>query len=350
MKRLVALFMILVLLLLICSSLIYASGFPYVTDKADIIQVKVAQVPIPWQFWAFDPATGNVIDRIRISPTWLNPPGGLPPGSGNILVRRQYTSTTNLVPLEDMVWGTKPVPGRTDLSWTTVDSDWVQVVLNQDLELNIQPPSQGGAVLVAYEVKTDEQGGGGGGGGGGAVARFINEATVPQPPAGAPKDIVQILVNFDVHNDTNYDNITNFELDFANLSFTKDDVMGAIGFVKAHGIPPVDLNPVIPWGANPKSYLVVRPINNGTGTEVKWVQADRPLVYCDWLHVGLVFNYNANWNNVNSTVQGYWTTTSPVVPPVPELPAGALLGLGLFGGLIFLIMKKKGKLAVFKEP
>ncbi|MFC1861351.1 hypothetical protein ACFLYL_03675, partial [Chloroflexota bacterium] len=52
-------------------------------------QIKVAQVPFPWQFWAVDDA-GNVIDRIRISPTWLNPPPGQPAGDGSIFVRRWF--------------------------------------------------------------------------------------------------------------------------------------------------------------------------------------------------------------------------------------------------------------------
>ena len=285
-----------------------AQEFPYVTGTSDLIQVKVAQVPIPWQFWAVDPGSGNVIDSIRISPTWLNPPLGQPAGTGDIFVKRQYATTDELVPLEDLLWGDSPgplgpVPG---LQWATIDEDWVQVVVGQDLTVPIIPPSNGGAVLVAYEVKTDVVGGG-------AIARFINEAMVAPPnPLQPLPQIIQILVNFDIHNNTGYDDITNFELDFANLAFKPEDVIAALGFVKAHGNPPVPYNPpIIEWGANKNSPLVVRPINNGTGTEVKWIQTDRPLVTCEWLHVGLVFN--GNWvNNGIATVQGYWTTI-PVI-------------------------------------
>ena len=54
------------------------------TDEPEYDQLKVAQVPMPWQFWAieFDPDDPTVpptlVDRIRISPTWLNPPPGQP--------------------------------------------------------------------------------------------------------------------------------------------------------------------------------------------------------------------------------------------------------------------------------
>jgi len=96
--------------------------FPYVTDTSNLVQVKVAQVPIPWQFWAVDPASGQLIDSIRISPTWLQPPDGKPAGTGNILVKRQYATTDELVPLEDLLWDDSaappgPVPG---LQWITL--------------------------------------------------------------------------------------------------------------------------------------------------------------------------------------------------------------------------------------
>ncbi len=345
MKRLVAVVLALVLLVA-GSSAALANGPPWVTDTSKLIQSKVVQVPMPWQFWAIDLATGKIIDRIRISPTWLNPPGGLPAGIGTIFVKRQVATTGQRIPLEDLVWGTTPVPGAS-LQWTQYDNGWVPLVVGQDLELEVIPPAGGGAVLVAYEVKTD--GGGGGGGGGAAdevVARFINEAQVTMIP-GAPPQIIQILVNFDIHNNTGRNDITNFELDFAKLAFTADDVVAAIGFVKAHGLPPVDFIPPIPWGANQNFPLVVRPMNNGADTEVKWIETDRPLITCDWLHVGLVFNYQGGWvNNVNATVQAYWTVILPPPPPVPEWPAGSLLGLGLFGGLLFLIMKRNRKIVV----
>ena len=59
---------------------------------------------------------------------------------------------------------------------------------------------------------------------------------------------------------------------------------------------------------------------------MKWIQPDRPLEHCEWLHVGLVFRIPGLIDDVNATVQGYWTgipKEEPGPPPPPsEVPVG----------------------------
>ncbi len=270
-------------------------------DASYYCQKKVAQVPIPWQFWGVDEA-GNIIDRIRISPTWLNPIlPGQPPGEGNIFVRRQFAvlpGPGQFIPLEELVWDSGAASPTIDLNWRQTDSASILVTEEQDLELEIQPSEtdNAGAVLVAYEVMLES---------GEVVGHFINEAILEAQVF--PPKIIRILVNFDIHNNTDFE-VTNFELDFHNLNFKCDDVLWAIGYVKGTGEP---------WGANSVNPLVVRPIPGGT--EVKWVQTDRPLKHCEWLHIGLMFdctNFDC-FNNPEdfsqrATVQGYWTILEPL--------------------------------------
>lgn len=284
-------------------------SFIQCTDKPEYDQVKVAQVPIPWQFWAIttDPTTGvtTVTDKIRISPTWLIPPPGQPPGfTEPVLIQRQVALTSEPVELENLVWTDRgPVPG---LSWEPYDGP-TPVIEGQDILLEVEPSDEELAVLVAYEVMketdTDRE----------VIGHFINEAILSTPEVGEPREIVEIRINFDAHNDTDYC-VTNFELDFLGLSFTCEDVVKALGFVVGE--------PDKPWGANEENPLLVHPIEvklaDGTvvkGTEVKWVQPDRPLQKCEWLHLGLAFRINlpdeVDGNRV--TVQGYWTELKPKV-------------------------------------
>lgn len=292
MKKLIAIVVAVTLVAVGSGVALGNDGPPYVTDTPQYTQVKVAQVPIPWQFWAIetDP-TGEttVIDRIRISPTWLNPPPGQPTGEGPVFIRRWFAvvpGAGNFIPLEELVWGSGPgPPSMAAFVWELVDPDPIEVVVGTDAELPIPVTEDDGAVLVAYEVTTEA---------GEVVGHFINEAILESK---SPQTIVQILVNFDIHNGTGRNDITNFELDFFGLNFEPEDVVWALGFVVETGEP---------WGANEANPLVVRPITGGT--EVKWVQPDRPLEDCEWLHVGLVFNYSGGFvDNINATVQGYWT-------------------------------------------
>ncbi|MGA1840027.1 MAG: hypothetical protein ACMUIU_05315 [bacterium] len=288
-------------------------GFPYCTDASYYCQQKVAQVPIPWQFWGID-ESGNIIDRIRISPTWLTVP---PVGEGPVFVRRQFTITPTPLPLDGLVWNfdgdnppvVQPMPGD-QRTWRMPDNAPVEVKIGEDLVLTIpteeiiasQDFDQIG-VLVAYEVLIDNE----------VVAHFLNQAIVEANVF--PPKIVKILVNFDIHNKTDY-NPTNFELDFLGMNFGYNDVEYATGFVVGTGEP---------WGANPGSPLIVRPIPGGT--EVKWIQHNRPLKYCEWLHIGLVIkcvNFDC-FNNpddpvLKATVQGYWTIIRECQKKVAQVP------------------------------
>jgi hypothetical protein len=203
-----------------------------------------------------------------------------------------------MIPLEALVWDRDRNRPAVDLEWMMVDPVPVKVMAGDDLELRIPLNSSAeeiGAVLIAYEVFTDQAG----------IletqGHFINEAVLE---TNSPQSIVEVLVNFDVHNSTG-GNVTNFELDFFGLDFTCGNVTNAIGFVADTGEP---------WGANEDYPLVVRPIQGGT--EVKWIQADRPLEHCEWLHVGLVFRISGLIEGINATVQGYWTVIGDTIPPV----------------------------------
>ncbi|MFC1981386.1 hypothetical protein ACFLVN_03985, partial [Chloroflexota bacterium] len=166
---------------------------------------------------------------------------------------------------------------------------------------------EGGAVFVAYEVirKTED-------GNEEVVGHFLNEAVlapVTTTPDPTISPIIEVRVNFDIHNDTEFA-ATNFELDFQGLEFTRDDITSAVGFKVGGGS----------WGANPQNPLIVRPIkftmNDGNevdGTEVKWVEPCDPLVFCEWLHVGLSFKLPVLIEGINATVQGYWTIIPPKV-------------------------------------
>ena len=294
----------------------------YCTDTPEYCQTKVAQVPIPWQFWGVEVVVQdgtnvtNVIDRIRISPTWrVNPPVGQPSGEEDVFVRRQVAVSPTPIPLNELVWGDEgPIPTHEELEWEQPDLKRPAPVYDEeDLELPINVSADDGAVLVAYEVMTDADGTGP------AVGHIINEALlvpVEEPgPLEPVVEIVQIMVNFDVHNDTEF-NVANFELDFLGLDFTCEDVLWALGFVVGTGEA---------WGANEDNPLVVRAIEvtleGGTvakGTEVKWIQPDRPLKPCEWLHGGLMFDCadfdcfnNPDDPILRATVQGYWTLTVP---------------------------------------
>lgn len=285
--------------------------FTYCTEEPEYCQTKIAQVPIPWQFWAIETDTTGVTtvtDRIRISPTWLDPPEGQPAGEGPVLVSRQFATAPTVIPLEELVWDPEtnmPIPTRPDLQWQMPPEEqrllaqglppFIEVMANEDdLELDILVTADDGAVLVVYEVKLDTTGP--------VVGHFINEAELGTDDDGNPS-IVQVFVNFDVHNGTGV-NVTNFELDFLGLDFTCEDVLWALGFVRDTG----DL-----WGANEENPLVVRPIEGGT--EVKWIQPERPLEPSEWLHGGLRFELDdlidgdvvVGGTVVPVTVQGYWT-------------------------------------------
>jgi len=277
------------------------------TNVPEYPQIKVTQVPIPWQFWAVE--DGTIIDLIRISPTWQDPPPGQPAGDGSIFIRRWFAVSQQPIPLRDLVWDTATDMPAPPLDWALYDDTGpVEVIVGTDLLLEILLDGSEAAVFVAYEVMTGPEGGPPGE----VAGHFVNEAILERR---SPQAIVQILVNLDIHNDTDYD-VTNFELDFWGLDFNCEDIIEAIGFEVESGDS---------WGANCDYPLIVRPIDE-FGTEVKWLQPDRPLEPCEWLHVGLVLDCAGFdcFNNPDdpierATVQGYWTVT-PIEVPVDIKP------------------------------
>jgi len=283
-------------------------GFGWCTDRPNYCQKKIAQVPIPWQFWGIvnDP-TGEqraiVIDRIRISPTWLEPRFGEPAGEGTISVRRWVAVSRESFELEELVWDFEKNQPMPELQWALVDKEPVKLNPEQDLILEIPVVEDDRAAFVAYQVLLEDE----------VVGHFINEALLASGP-NSSRTIGEILVNFDIHNETG-EGVTNFELDFHGLNFGCGDVQDAIGYIAARDIPPVPV-PWERWGADEKNKLVVRPIQGGT--EVKWIDPDRPLETCEWLHVGLRFYCNdfdcfnnADKPELRAAVQGYWTIILP---------------------------------------
>lgn len=347
MKKWLYLSIVLVPLLILGALIpVFAQDQPPVscTDTPEYCQVKVAQVPIPWQFWGVEvivqndgTAVTNIIDRIRISPTWLNPTAGQPVGEGDVFVSRRFAvvpATVGVIPLNELVWDFEndtPIPAHPDLDWQRPLEEerlleqglppFIKVTANEDLVLPINVSADNSAVLVVYEVMADATGAPSP-----VVGHFMNEAvlapTVNPGPLDPVVQIVEGLVNFDVHNNTQFE-VTNFELDFLGIDFTCHNVTSALGSVV--GTDPLEL-----WGANENNPLVVRPIEGGT--EVKWVQPDRPLKHCEWLHGGLSFTLQdlidgevvVDGTAVNVTVQGYWT----VIVPCPGPCEGRMTGGG----------------------
>ena len=273
------------------------------TNEGACGQVKVVQVPFPWQFWAYtiDETSGNVtsiIDKIRISPTWLNPPPGQPAGEGKIFVTRWWALVNEPIELEALVWefddnGIPSLePPRNLAPWEPLGTN--EVKAGEDLIYEFLLPDAGiasGAAFIAYEVRSGEDEVAAE-----VVGHFLNELALLPQPVGSPP-IIEVRVNFDIHNNTDYD-FTNFELDFDGLDFTCTDIENAIGFVVGGDT----------WGVDP---LIVRPIPGGT--EVKWVEPCRPIKYCQWLHGGLSFQLNDLIVGDGVTVQGYWTQFRPKV-------------------------------------
>ena len=280
------------------------------TEEGACGQVKVAQVPFPWQFWAYaiDETSGyvtSIIDKIRISPTWLNPPPGQPAGEDKIFITRWWALVDRPIELEALVWEFDangmplPEPPRNLALWEPLGT--TEVTDKEDVIYEFLLPDAGmasGAALIAYEVMVGEDG---------AttelIGHFLNELAVLLPPDGLSKPIIEVRVNFDIHNNTDYD-VTNFELDFDGLvDFTCVEIEKAVGFV----VGTIGES----WGLNEDNLPIVRPIPSGT--EVKWVEPCRPIKNCQWLHGGLSFRLRDLIMGDDVTVQGYWTQLRPKV-------------------------------------
>ena len=113
-------------------------------------EVKVSQIPVPWQFWLVPP--GNFVrDVVQLSDTF----------DGPVTIRRDFALTMDPVPLDQLNW---------DLAaaWQPGDPSPVTLSPGSQADLDISVDwSRWGAVLVRYEVTN---------GSGDLPVRFVNEA------------------------------------------------------------------------------------------------------------------------------------------------------------------------------
>jgi hypothetical protein len=144
--------------------------------------VKVAQIPVPWQFW-LAPGGPFIRDVVQLSDTFTEP----------VLIRRDFAVVNSVVPLDDLNWGLVA-------TWETGDPN--PVLLQPGFQAGLDIPvdrTTDAAVLVRYEVTLASTGT--------LVTRFVNEAILECPvknlqfmdnetftwdtcPGGAPYDIV----------------------------------------------------------------------------------------------------------------------------------------------------------------
>ncbi len=124
----------------------------YIIQSTLWIRVKVAQIPVPWQFW-LAPDDGTIRDVIQLSDTYPFP----------VTLRRQFTTSPTVIPLDNLNWGVgtgwQPNPAET-------------IVLAPGFQTDISIPvdhANDAAVLVRYEVDSPSLPGS-------IVTRFVNEA------------------------------------------------------------------------------------------------------------------------------------------------------------------------------
>lgn len=113
-------------------------------------EVKVSQIPVPWQFWLVPP--GNFVrDVVQLSDTF----------DGPVTIRRDFALAMDPVPLDQLNW---------DLAAAWQPGDPSPVTLSPGSQADLDIPvdwSRWGAVLVRYEVTNSS---------GGVPVRFVNEA------------------------------------------------------------------------------------------------------------------------------------------------------------------------------
>jgi hypothetical protein len=231
----------------------------YLTQMVpELKEVKVKAIPVPWQKWRME--VNGVTDII-----FFDPPGM--PFDAVALVR-DFVVLDYEIPLDDLTW-----VGTEGLNWTPVDDPKNPYILNlnEEVELFIPVTADDTAVLVRYSVawaNTPSI----------IEAHFVNEAVLE---SRSPPVIVGWLSNFDVHNDYN-ETINNFELEFYG-NITPSDIL----YVYDPPGPPILfpgwLGPTWynGWGAPP----VINSIPGGI--EIKWVDLDHPVPYCEWIHFGV---------------------------------------------------------------
>ncbi len=113
-------------------------------------EVKVAQIPVPWQFWIM-PDGPFIRDVIQLSDTFIEP----------VIVRREFATQDTLVALNDLNW---------DLAadWQTDPAGPIIIDPGFQADLDIEITPDDAAVLVRYEVELASSGA--------LVTRFTNEA------------------------------------------------------------------------------------------------------------------------------------------------------------------------------
>lgn len=114
-------------------------------------EVKVAQIPVPWQFWLVPP--GSIVrDVVQLSDTFTEP----------VVIRREFATTDTLVPLDRLNYDL-PAAWVPDPAGPTTLAPGFQA----DLDIPVDP-TRAAAVLVRYQVALEN--------GTGVVTRFANEA------------------------------------------------------------------------------------------------------------------------------------------------------------------------------
>ncbi len=231
----------------------------YLTQMVpELKEVKVKTIPVPWQKWRME--VNGVTDII-----FFDPPGM--PFDAVALVRDVVVLDYE-IPLDDLTW-----VGTEGLNWTYVDNPKIPYILNlnEEVELFIPTTEDDRAVLVRYSVawaNTPTV----------IEAHFVNEAILE---SRSPQRIVGWLTNFDVHNDYN-ESINNFELEFYG-NITPSDILYVYDPPGPPMLYPGWLGPTWygGWGAPP----LINPIPGGI--EIKWVDLDHPVQYCEWIHFGV---------------------------------------------------------------
>ncbi|MBN1418126.1 MAG: hypothetical protein JXP34_05080, partial [Planctomycetes bacterium] len=194
--------------------------------------VKVAPIPLPWQWWRIDPTGQGMVDVIRNT------------SDERVYVRRDIALLAAPVPLEDLNWDLK-------VDWQVVDREPVAVPPGEPLALDLPLMAPDMAALVRYEVYPDPQLS--------AEARVVNEAVIEAGRLGLA------LVNFDAHNFTDW-RVADLELDL--LGIDPDEVIRWYRGDRA-------------WGNPPRISQIPQ------GTEVMWANPYAPLPHCEWRHFGI---------------------------------------------------------------
>jgi hypothetical protein len=226
---------------------------------------KVMEIPAPVQFW--QQFVGGVTDIIVFGDPTPSPTET----PEEALIVRDYVVLPYEIPLEELTW-----EGTENLDWIPIDdpADPRVVHPGEVVTYDIPTTEEDEGVLVRYTVNwmNDPTGVA-------VQARFVNEALLE---SHSPQVIRGQLMNFDVHN-CYTEPVDNFELEL-------------------YGISPWDIVDWFPgWGTPP--HIIWLP--DGTGTEVLWMDRNRPIPPCQWVHFGL----NVIPGVIGTGARAHWTQT-----------------------------------------